>query len=63
MAREVARTGYVALVIDCAQRGTAKHFHSPGRVAERGFQSRRSKRCARRHRGIERQPSQMPIQS
>lgn len=37
MAREVARTGYVALVIDCAQRGTAKISTHPDALLSEAF--------------------------
>ncbi len=37
MAREVARTGYVALIIDCAQRGTAKISTHPDALLSEAF--------------------------
>jgi dienelactone hydrolase len=37
MAREVARTGYVALVIDCAQRGSAKISTHPDALLSEAF--------------------------
>jgi dienelactone hydrolase len=37
MAREVARTGYVALVIDCARRGTAKISTHPDALLSEAF--------------------------
>nr|WP_298722379.1 dienelactone hydrolase family protein [uncultured Steroidobacter sp.] len=37
LAREVARTGYVALVIDCAQRGTAKISTHPDALLSEAF--------------------------
>jgi len=37
MARDVARTGYVALVIDCAQRGTAKISTHPDSLLSEAF--------------------------
>lgn len=37
MAREVARTGYVALVIDCAQRGAAKISTHPDALLSESF--------------------------
>jgi dienelactone hydrolase len=37
MAREVARTGYVALVIDCAQRGAAKISTHPDALLSEAF--------------------------
>lgn len=37
MARDVARTGYVALVIDCAQRGTAKISTHPDALLSEAF--------------------------
>ncbi|GFE78318.1 hypothetical protein GCM10011487_03180 [Steroidobacter agaridevorans] len=37
MAREVARTGYVALIVDCAERGTAKISTHPDAMLSEAF--------------------------
>lgn len=37
MAREVARTGYIALIIDCAMRGTAKISTNPDALLSEAF--------------------------